>query len=110
MTKDMVLSERLIHTFRNMIIDDEQPGSLLRDFETCLEFIGNKGKVPASGKHNLFLISILSELNDKMTNPLKIDLARPQQKSYPNLNGLYLLLRTTGLVIVKNEGKTVSRF
>lgn len=79
--------------------------SILKDFEACLDFIGDKGGVPSSGKHGLFAISILPELNEKMTRPLKIDLARPVQKSYPNLNGLYMLLRSTGLVIQKIEGK-----
>lgn len=79
--------------------------SILKDFEACLDFIGSNGGVPSSGKNGLFSISILPELNEKMTRPLKIDLARPVQKSYPNLNGLYMLLRSTGLVIQKIEGK-----
>lgn len=105
MTKGVTLSEDQISTFKKMLIDSENPGSILRDFETCLEFIRNEGGIPASGKHNLFAISLLPELNDKMSHPIKIDMTRPQQKSYPNINGLYLLLRTTGLIFVKQTGK-----
>ena len=105
MTKSVTLSEDQISSLKKIIIDFENTGSILRDFETCLEFIENKGGIPANGKHNLFAISLLPELNEKMTHPMKIDMARPMQKSYPNINGLYLLLRTTGLIFVKQTGK-----
>ena len=91
MTKDMTLSEDQISIFKKMTIDSENPGSILRDFETCLEFIGNEGGIPASGKHNLFAISLLPELNDKMSHPIKIDMTRPMKKSYPNINDIILL-------------------
>ena len=45
-----------------------------------------------------------------MSNPLDIKLKRPQQKSFPHINGLYLLLRASGLseiVIEKKEAKLI---
>lgn len=35
---------------------------------------------------------------------IKIDLKRPQQKSYPHINGLYLLLRASGIGYIEGSG------
>lgn len=76
-------------------IDDRQPGTILADFNTLLDFIGPKG-IPATAGH-LFPLKILKPLNQRLSRPIELGLKRPQQKSYPHLNGLYLLLRSTAL-------------
>jgi hypothetical protein len=85
------------------IIDENGPGSILLDFEMLLGFI--EDGVPSSGKHHLLPMARLFELDQLMTKPLRPRLKRPQQKSLPNLNGLYLLLRATQLGIAESYGK-----
>ena len=89
---------------REQVIDENGPGSILRDFGTLLDFIGTDG-VLTSGKHNFLPMKAFLEFNTRLVHPLDIDLKRPAQKSLPPINGLYLLLRTTGLVDVKRVGK-----
>ena len=45
-----VQNQQVIHS---QIIDDKRPGTILRDFEKLLEFIGPDG-VSVSGKNNYF--------------------------------------------------------
>ncbi len=49
-------------------------------------------------------IKILDQLNSQLARPIQHGLNRPQQKSFPHINGLYLLLRTTGLAQVERRG------
>jgi hypothetical protein len=99
----LFINEDHKHLLRETAITLDHPGPILRDFQTLLDFIGPNG-VPAGGQHHLLPINILPTLNQHMTWPIKIDLGRPQLKSYPNLQGLHLLGRATGLVIVQGEG------
>jgi hypothetical protein len=39
-----------------------------------------------------------------LTRPIRLDLKRPQQISYPSINGLYLLARASGLVYIDQTG------
>ena len=47
----------------------------------------------------------LTELNQRLSEPIQTALKRPQQKSYPPINGLYLLLRASGLGQIEYRGK-----
>jgi hypothetical protein len=47
----------------------------------------------------------LEPLNQKMTNPIQIINNRPTFHSYPNLEGLYLLLRSTGIIKIVGSQK-----
>lgn len=81
------------------------PGPIVADFQRFLEFVGEKG-VPVGATHHLIsTIATLAALNQTLTHPLQIDLKRPQQKSYPPINGLYLLARCTGLGKIVMQGK-----
>jgi hypothetical protein len=97
------LSAQKQQVLHNQIIDDNSPGTVLRDFEKLLEFIGPDG-VSVSGKNNLFSLKLLPQLNAQMTRPIEISLRRPMQKSYPYINGLYLLLRAAGFAVVEGFG------
>ncbi len=88
-------------------IDENGPGSILRDFEALLGFI--EDGVRSTGKYHLLPMSRLFELDSMMTEPLRPRLKRPQQKSFPHLNGLYLLLRATQLGIPEGTGKASGR-
>lgn len=105
MSKKNTLSAYYAEILENQRIDEDSADStIVRDFETLLGFIGSNG-IQVSGEYNFFQLKALAYLNSQMTNPIEIDLKRPQQKSYPNIHGLYLLLRVTGLTCVNAIGK-----
>jgi len=89
------------------MIDDDQPGSILSDFETLLNFV--EDGVRSTGKYHLLPMAKLFELDGLMTNPLRPRLKRPQQRSFPHLNGLYVLLRATQLGAAEGQGKSTGR-
>jgi hypothetical protein len=96
--------KRKAPVLRSQEFDAGGPGSVLSDFETLLDFIGPDG-VRAAGKYHFLPIERLDELDAKMTNPLRPGLERPQQRSFPHIDGLYLLLRATGLGVPQGMGK-----
>jgi hypothetical protein len=88
----------------NQIIDEQQPGTILRDFGVLLDFVREHAPLNVTSMNHLILMKLLPQLNAVMSHPIKLDLKRPQHKSYPNILGLYLLLRTTGLASVEGSG------
>ncbi len=88
---------------RDQTISEDQPGSLLRDFGMLLDFLRPDG-VEAAGKYNLLPMRSIGELDQNLTRPLNLELKRPQIKSHPYIQGLNLLLRASGLSIVKRSG------
>jgi hypothetical protein len=86
------------------VITETSPGTILKDFQTLLNFIGEKGIAVSANNHSLPMKS-LGELNQLLSEPLQIDLKRPVQKSYPPIDGLYLILRTLGLGQIRAQGK-----
>ena len=75
--------------------EQRAPGTILRDFEALLSLLGDAG-LPVTPTH-LFAMSSLETINRQLAQPLELRLKRALQKSYPPINGLYLLLRATGL-------------
>lgn len=55
-----------------------KPGTLLKDFNSLLEFIGETG-IAVSEKNQLFARNTLAELNRLLTHPLDVKLKRPVQ-------------------------------
>jgi hypothetical protein len=92
--------QRVLH---NQTIGENEPGAVLRDFTALLDFIGAR-EIVVSGKHQLLPMPLLAELNSRLSRTNQISLKRPQQKSYPYINGLYLLLRASGLSLVEQSG------
>jgi hypothetical protein len=82
---------------------EHSPGTLLHDFDAFLSFV-KESDFALTDAHQLPLRS-LPEINARLANPIKLGLKRPQQKSYPHINGLYLLLRASGLTAVDGTGK-----
>lgn len=103
------LTEKQQQLLRQLSIDEHSPGTIGRDFQTLLDFLQPDG-TEVSGIHNLFPLKSLPELNARLSHPIETNLKRPQQKSYPYINGLYLLLRACGLSHVKHVGKNKSWF
>jgi Plasmid pRiA4b ORF-3-like protein len=85
---------------RDQVISDTEPGPVLRDFRMLLDFIGRDG-IESGGKYNLLPLKFIGELNARLSQPLNLALKRPQLRSHPYLEGLNLLLRASGLVIVE---------
>lgn len=88
-------------------IEESGPGTILMDFEALLGFL--EDGVRSTGKHHLLPMARLFELDRLMTKPLRPRLKRPQQRSFPHLNGLYLLLRATQLGVAQGHGKAGGR-
>jgi hypothetical protein len=97
------LSEEIKTILRETKIDADYPGTILSDWQTMLDYIGSDG-IEVSKKQGYFRMKVLAEINQKLTHPILIDLKRPQQKSYPYIHGLYLLLRTSGITRIIHQG------
>jgi hypothetical protein len=50
-------------------------------------------------------MGFLSDLNKRLVDPIQLGLKRPQQKSYPQIYGLYLLARASGLTNIGGTPK-----
>jgi len=87
----------------NQIIDEQQPGTILRDFGVLLNFVREHAPLKVTSTNRLLPMKMLPQLNAAMTHPIKLDFKRPQHKSYPNILGLYLLLRATGLGVIEGS-------
>lgn len=83
--------------------EHQAPGTILRDFEALLSLIDDQG-MPVTHAH-LFAMNGLETINRNLTHPLELRLKRPIQKSYPHINGLYLLLHATGISLVDSQPK-----
>ncbi|NJN09622.1 MAG: hypothetical protein HC815_17195 [Richelia sp. RM1_1_1] len=98
------IEEELLH---NQDISLTSPGTILKDFQMLLDFIGTEG-IEVSKTQNFLPMKSLEELNNQLTHPIQIDLKRPQQKAYPHLHGLYLLLRASTISTIEPKGKNSS--
>lgn len=89
------LTGKLKKVLQKQTISLQEPGSILADFQSLLDFVAGRD-IGVTGTYLLPLKS-LRPLNDRLSRPLQLGLKRPQQKSFPHINGLYQLLRATGL-------------
>lgn len=96
------LSEAEKKVLYDQTMDENAPGTILRDFQTLLDFI-QSNSLEVSSTHHLLPLKSLPVLNAKMSHPIALDLKRPQAKSYPHLQALYLLLRITGLASIQHQ-------
>ncbi|HLO83542.1 MAG TPA: plasmid pRiA4b ORF-3 family protein [Nostocaceae cyanobacterium] len=85
-------------------IDENQPGTILQDFQVMIDYLQQKA-IEVSGVNHLLPLKIVSEFNSRLSRPIDVQLKRPVQKSYPYINGLYLLLRCSGITQIKKQGK-----
>ena len=83
----ITLSDKYEKILRSQVIDENHPGTILRDFEILLDFIGPDG-IEISNKNNFLSRESLASLNSQLSHPLDIRHKRPRQRSYPNINGL----------------------
>lgn len=101
---DLKLTKEQEQLLREQPVDQNRPGTVLRDATTVLDFVG-PGGLKSTGKYNLLPIDALPELDERLSHPLRLPLERPQLRSHPYLQGLHLVLRATGLVQVTGTGE-----
>ena len=105
--KNRFLSLEDAEIIKKQTFSDTQPGSLLKDFQLMLDFIGDDGIDATKTTHHIGM-KYLFELNERITRPVETELKRPQQKAFPVIHGLYLLLRVSGLGrLVEQKSKTL---
>ena len=90
------LTDEHERTLRALRVDESGPGTILHDFEALLAFVRGRN-LPVSKTHQLPPLKVLPQINALLSQPTEVRLQRPQLKSYPHVQGLYLLLRATGL-------------
>ncbi|MBK1723614.1 IS1096 element passenger TnpR family protein [Thiocystis violacea] len=103
MTKTHTPVPTSTHPLEAPDFERQPPGSILRDFDALLDLIGDQG-LPLTPGH-LFAMKTLESINQRLTHPLELGLKRAMQKSYPHINGLYLVLRATGLAWIDTASK-----
>ena len=76
------------------------PGSILKDVDSFLEFVGTEG-IATKSRSNTLPIGRLMELNQKSSYPIELTLKRALLRDYPNLAGIFVLLRVMDLLQMK---------
>jgi Plasmid pRiA4b ORF-3-like protein len=92
-----VTSQRFLAEEKFSVAD---AGSIIADAEAMLAFIGPKGLVVKSRNGNL-PAEVLPELNTRLAAPITLALKCPLLRDYPNLGGVFVLLRVMDLVRAK---------
>ena len=90
-------------TIKPIKFGDDTPGTILHDFQAMIDIIPKEG-LRSAGTKGLFPMDHLSELDARLSLPFKPKLKRPQLRSYPNLTGLYMLLRSSGMGLIEGDG------
>lgn len=78
------------------------PGTILKDIETLIEFVGPEG-IATKGRNANLPIDRLPELNRRVAHPIQLDLKRALLRDYPNLSGIFILLRVMELLQVNGS-------
>ncbi|MEO0406847.1 MAG: plasmid pRiA4b ORF-3 family protein [Cyanobacteria bacterium P01_A01_bin.135] len=98
------LPQKVVTRLQEQQITEVEPGTLLKDIQILIDVL-KEGDLPVSQKLNQWPGKTLVDLNQRLTNPIQVDLKRPQQKSFPNLHGLHMLLRASGIAEITHKGK-----
>lgn len=88
---------------KGVFITDTSPGTIVRDFNILLDYLGKKN---ISVRSRLQLpLHALPQINALLTHPIQLNMIRPQLKSYPHIYGLHLIMQSSGLTYIEGEGK-----
>ena len=79
MKKELSPAEQQV--LQQQTINETEPGTILRDFGTLLEFVASN-ELKVSGVKQLLPLAILGELNASLSKPIAIAIQRPVQKSF----------------------------
>jgi hypothetical protein len=83
-------------------ISPGDPGTILKDVNALLEFVGPDGIITNSDNASL-PSKLLPELNAKAAYSIELSLKRPLLRDYPNLAGIFVLLRVMDLLQMKGN-------
>ena len=83
-------------------ITPEGPGTILKDVDSFLQFVGTDGIVTQS-RNGTIPISRLMELNQRSCHPIQLHLKRPLLRDFPNLAGVFILLRVMDLLEINGS-------
>lgn len=89
-------------------ITQTQPGPVLHDIGVLLEMMQTT-PLDLTTTYRLSRTQ-LEAINKQLHRPIRVALKRPQQKSYPPILGLYLLLHASGLTQVDETGSRPQMF
>jgi hypothetical protein len=78
------------------------PGTILNDVSTFLQFVGPAG-IASQSRNASLPFECLPELNRKMSHTVVLALKRPLLRDYPNLAGIFILLRVMDLLQMKGN-------
>jgi hypothetical protein len=93
-----------LERLHQQVLTETEPGPILQDFQTVLDFVGTEG-VEVSPTYHWLNASDLEALNARLSRSIHLGHKRSQQKCYPQIHGLYLLLRAAGLSQIEVQGK-----
>lgn len=100
-SRDTAPAEKFL---RSLSITADKPGTIVHDANALLDFLDGP-PTPTSSQHFVLPMKLLKEANQRMAEPLVNRMARPQLRSFPTLVGLYLLLRSMGLITTQTKPK-----
>ena len=78
------------------------PGTILKEIETFIECLG-PGGITSKSRNATLPAERLPELNAKMSHPVELALKRALLKDYPNLAGIFILLRVMELLQMRGN-------
>ena len=96
------LAEQCKRRLAGQQIAGGDPGTILKDVDTMLEFVGPGGVVTKSRNASL-PSQILPELNAKASHPIQLALKRAYLRDYPNLAGIFILSRVMDLLQMRGN-------
>ena len=103
LAEKMKLTNKRKQILKNLAIDENHPGTILHDFSVLLDILREDHQTLTASYQ--LPMHLLTRINASLKNPIQHGLKRPQQKSYPHIHGLYLLVRASGLTFVDESGK-----
>ena len=83
-------------------IAEGNPGTILTDVNTLLEFVGPAG-IATKSRNASIPADQLPELNQRVSHPIELSLKRALLRDYPNLAGVFILLRVMELLKMKHS-------
>ncbi len=98
------LDRNVSNTLSELIISDTFPGTIISDFEAFIDIVKNNEVLLATSQKSV-TVSQLHDINKQLPTQWEVSLKRPLQKSFPNIHGLFLLLRCSGIFDAKKENR-----
>jgi hypothetical protein len=96
--------EQLAQILETQVITEAGPGTILQDFERILELLKGQG-LPLAKSQNGWALKVMEELNQGLSQPIEHLFQRPVQKSFPPVQGLFMLVRALGISQILRDKK-----